>query len=232
MFQLRAHGMKKFICILLFTVLSSMVAATSDAQTIHLTRDTFDLAHPDNYVIDFTSYGSPGPTSVIYPSGLTVPTPVGDVAFVATPTGDELAVLRNTSFGFSDTNNFVLYAFDGNFGEDSLLITLPANTFSFGTDIASPSPTIPEPYQFTLYSGTTVITTLTSPSLYGEYTFIGYDSESLPITSIAVQILGPAGSDQPIIDNFTVVVPEPSTISLLAVAAVGTVLLARRKLRA
>ncbi len=204
--------MKKLISI---TFLFTLVAAfTASAQVVYSSRTAFDLAHPGNFVIDFNNQ-TPAPTTF---NDVTVATPVGGVNFHALPSTSDIEFVPSSSFGINTPGNLVLYAFNGQFLADSLLITLPANTFSFGTDIISPSQTVPEPYQFTIYSGLTVLATLASPSVHGAYTFFGYDSASSPITSVAVQIANGIGNPEPILDNFTVV-PEPSTWALVLVGA-------------
>jgi hypothetical protein len=216
--------------ILLLNLLCALGAATSYADSIYVSRTMYDSAHPGNYVTDFDNYG---PDGTIYPSGLTVPSPLGDISFLGLVGLQQprVEILDANHFGFSGTGNFVLFTVDADFTIDSLLINLPANTFTFGTDMISPSPTVPEPYQFTLYSGANVITTLLSPSITGSYTFIGYDSDTMPITSIRVQIKNTSGNSGPVLDNFTVV-PEPSTIWLLGVAAASSLLITRWRLRA
>ena len=91
----------------------------------------------------------------------------------------------------------------------------------------APSATVPEPYQFTIYSGSTVLAILPSPSVNNAYTFFGYDSATSPITSVALQIANGIGSPVPVIDNFTVV-PEPSTW-LAAALALGVIGFSQRK---
>lgn len=205
--------MKKLISI---TFLFALVAAfTANAQVVYNSRTTFDLAHPGNFVIDFDNL-TPAPTQY---TDVTVSTPAGDVNFDAIPSSNNIEFLNSSSFGINSPGNLVLYALNGQFLADSLLITLPANTFSFGTDIISPSQTVPEPYQFTIYSGATVLATLASPSVYGAYTFFGYDSAGSPITSVAVQIANGIGNPEPVLDNFTVAVPEPSTWAMLLAGA-------------
>jgi PEP-CTERM motif-containing protein len=223
--------MKRLLCTFIFVVLAAISARTSDAQVIYNTRGAFDLAHPINYVIDFNNFG---PDGTFYPSGLTASTPVGNVSFLGIPqTNFSTEILSASHFGIGTLldGNFVLSASQGQFLTDSLLITLPANTFSFGTDIISPSSTVAEPYQFTVFSGSTVLAVVPSPSVYGSYTFIGFDSLTSPITSITVQIANALGNGEPVLDNFTVV-PEPSTW-FGALAAAGAVLvIGRRRIRA
>jgi hypothetical protein len=210
--------MKKFIYI--YVSLIVLGAAAAHAQVVYTSRTTYDLAHPNNYLIDFNNFG---PAGTFYPTGLSASSPGGNITFTGTPqTPTSIEVLASTSFGISGIGNFVLHDNGGQFLADSLLITLPANTFSFGTDIISPSQTVPEPYKFTIYSGSTVIGTLAPVSAYGSYTFTGFDSLSSPITSIAVQIANALGNPEPVLDNFTVV-PEPSTwlAAALALAVIG-----------
>lgn len=202
--------------------------ANAQADTTYFTRATYDAAHPGNYVTDFDNYG---PDGTLYNSGLTVPSPLGDISFLGLVGLQQprVEILDANHFGFSGSGNFVLFTVDADFMTDSLLITLPTDTFSFGTDMISPSPTVPEPYQFTLYSEAAVITTLFSPSITGSYTFVGYDSDA-PITSIRVQINSTSGNSGPVLDNFTVV-PEPATNALLALGSVVVLrILVRRRL--
>ena len=217
--------MKKLICTAFLVAFTATF--TANAQVVYNSRIAFDLAHPANFVIDFNDL-TPAPTTY---NGVTIPTPVGDVEFGALPSSNNIEFVPSSSFGINTPGNLVLYAFNGQFLTDSLLITLPANSFSFGTDIISPHPTVAEPYQFTIYSGSTVLATLVSPSVYGAYTFFGYDSVSSPITSVTVQIANGIGSPSPILDNFTVAVPEPSTWAMLAAGAglLGFRLLRRRR---
>ncbi len=204
-----------------------VAAFTTNAQVVYNSRTAYDVAHPGNFVVDFNNL-TPAPFQY---SDVTVSTPVGDVNFDGIPSSQNIEFLNSSTFGINTPGNLVLYALNGQFLTDSLLITLPANTFSFGTDVLSPSGTVPEPYQFTIYSGSTVLATLTSPSVQGAYTFFGYDSTSLPITSVAVQISNFVGNPQPVIDNFTVAVPEPSTWAMLAAGAglLGFRVLRRRR---
>jgi hypothetical protein len=216
--------MKKFIYAALFV----LITVTAHAQVVYTLRTAYDTAHPLNYVIDFNNFG---PDGTFYPTGLTASTPGGGVTFSGTPqTATAIETLSATHFGFSspaNDNNFVLYDNGGQFAADSLLITLPANTFSFGTDIISPSQTVAEPYKFTLFNGVTPIgTVLASPSINGTYTFVGFDSPTA-ITSIAVQITNIIGNPEPVLDNFTVV-PEPSTW-LAAALALGVIGFSQRK---
>ncbi len=217
--------MKKLLSIVF--LFSFAAAFTANAQVVYNSRTTFDLAHPGNFVIDFNNL-TPAPFQ--YPD-VTISTPVGNVGFDAIPSGNNIEFLDSNIIGLPGSGNLVLYALNGQFLTDSLLITLPGNTFSFGTDILSPSQTVPEPYQFTIYSGSTVLATLASPSLYGTYTFFGYDSGSSPITSVAVQIANGIGNPEPVIDNFTVAVPEPSTWAMLLAGAglLGFQVLRRRR---
>jgi hypothetical protein len=200
--------MKRILSASLFALVA---AAAAHGQTIYSTRAAYDLAHPVNAVIDFNSFG---PDGTFYPSGLTASTPFGNVSFTGTPsTATAIETLSATHFGFAspaNDNNFVLHDNGGQFLTDSLLITLPANSFSFGTDLISPSATVPEPYKFTIYSGSTVLATEVSPSVSGSYTFFGFDSLSTPITSIAIQLTNVLGNPEPVLDNFTVVT-EPGT---------------------
>jgi hypothetical protein len=218
---------KILVCSL--TVLLFFTANLS-AQVIYNSRTTYDLAHPINYVIDFNNFG---PDGTFYPSGLTASTPVGNVTFNGIPqTTNAIEALSATHFGFAapaNNNNFVLNDNTGQFDANSLLITLPANSFSFGTDIISPSGLVPEPYTFTIFSGSTVLDAIGSSSVSGMYTFIGFDSLTSPITSIAVQITGGIGASNPVLDNFTIV-PEPATWSV-GIGAAVVLLVARGSFR-
>ncbi len=215
--------MKPFILALLL----SAMAFSANAQTIYNTRAAYDLVHPGNYVIDFNGY-TPGPTQY---TDVTAPTPLGNVNFDAVPSSNNIEFLGNNNFSFLGPNNLALYAFNGQFLADSVLITLPANTFSFGMDLISPSQTVAEPYQLTIYSGATVLDTIASPSVNNAYTFIGYDSLSSPITSVAMQISNGVGNPEPTIDNFTVV-PEPGTSALIGAGTIALLLASRRRVRA
>lgn len=201
-------------------ILSAIGVADSRADTIHVTRATFDAAHPGNHVTNFDNYG---PSGTLYLSGLTVPSPLGDISFLGIDGSQQprVEILDANHFGFAGSGNMVLIALDSSFNVDSLLITLPPDTFSFGTDMISPSPSVPEPYTFTVYSGGTVLETLTPLSVSGSYTFIGYDSDTLPITSVQVQITSAIGNSSPVLDNFTVV-PEPTTTWLTLAGIFGT----------
>jgi len=199
-------------------------ALTAKAQVIYNSRAAFDLAHPINYVIDFNGY-TPGPFQY---ASVTAPTPYGDVLFVS-PQGN-VEFLGNGNIPFLGAGNLALYAFNGQPFTDSLTITLSANSFSFGTDVISPSTTVPEPYQFTIFSGSTVLAIVDSPSVSSAYTFIGYDSLTSPITSIKVQIANAVGSFEPTLDNFTVV-PEPSTWLASGFALAAMVFVGRRRAR-
>jgi hypothetical protein len=194
---------------LIYTSLFALFAVTLHGQVIYTSRTTFDLAHPINYIIDFDNFG---PDGTFYPSGLTASTPFGNVVFSGIPqTATSTEILSATHFGFSSPANFVLYDNGGQFVTNSLLITLPANTFSFGTDVISPSAIVTEPYTFTIFNGSTVLGVITPViSASGTYTFTGFDSLTNPITSIQVQITNAIGNPQPVLDNFTLV-PEPST---------------------
>jgi hypothetical protein len=194
--------MKKLLCASVFALL----AATVHSQVTYTSRTVYDTAHPVNYVIDFNSF-TPAPTQY---NGATASTPYGDVSFAAIPPTNNIEFVGNGTFPFLGPGNLALYAFNGQFLTDSLLITLPANSFSFGTDVISPSSTVPEPYQFTIYSGSSVLATELSPSVNNAYTFFGFDSLTTPITSIAVQIANGLGAPEPVLDNFTLV-PESST---------------------
>ena len=207
---------------LIYATLFALLAAAVHGQTIYNLRAAYDTAHPNNFVIDFNNYG---PAGTFYPS-INAPTPGGPVTFDGIPSVNDVEILSSSTYGIATSGNFVLRG-QGQFLADSLLITLPANTFSFGTDIISPSSTVDEPYKFTLFSGATTLATLVSPSVYGSYTFFGFDSLTSPITSIAVQIPGPFGVPDPILDNFTVV-PEPSTW-LAAALALGVIGFSQRK---
>jgi hypothetical protein len=211
--------MKKLIYAALFV----LVAATAHAQVPYTSRAAYDLVHPGNYVITFDNLAIGA-----YPSGVTAASPGGNITFTGTPqTPTAIEILPASSFGFPAGSNNVLYDNGGQFAADSLLITLPANTFSFGTDIISPSQTVAEPYKFTLFNGVTPIgTVLASPSINGTYTFVGFDSPTA-ITSIAVQITNAIGNPEPVLDNFTVV-PEPSTW-LAAALALGVIGFSQRK---
>jgi hypothetical protein len=212
------------LTILLFSV------ANLSAQVIYNSRTSYDLAHPINYVIDFNNTG---PAGTFYPGGLTESTPFGNVTFdgIHAPPPDTGAVesLSASSFGIAGSGNFVIWVPGGQFLADSLLVTLPADTFSFGTDFISPSQTVPEPYKFTVYSGSTVLGTATPVSAYGSYTFFGFDSLTSPITSVTVQIFNGIGAPEPVLDNFTIV-PEPATWSA-GIAAAASLLLAGRRVR-
>jgi hypothetical protein len=212
---------------LVFTLILFALAASTHAQTTYNTRVTYDAAHPTTYVVDFNGY-TPGPTT--YPD-VSASTPVGSVGFDAMPAVNDIEFLGQNNFSFLGPNNLVLYAFNGQPLTDSLLITLPANTFTFGLDLISPSGTVPEPYQLSIYSGDTLLQTIASPSVNNAYTFVGYDSLTSPITSVAIQISNGIGSFTPTIDNFTVAVPEPGTTALMAVGAIGLLAIARRRVR-
>ena len=155
---------------------------------------------------------------------------MGTVNFDAIPSSNNIEFLGQSNFSFLGANNLVLYAFDGVPLADSLLITMPANTFSFALDLVSPSSTVTEPYQLKVYSGATLLQTLVSPSVNNGYTFIGYDSLISPITSVGIQISSAVGSFAPTIDNVTVV-SEPATPALLAAGAIALLLGARRRSR-
>jgi hypothetical protein len=219
----------RFCCSTILLALFSI--ASLSAQVIYNSRTTYDLAHPINYVIDFNTFG---PDGTFYASGLTASTPVGNVTFNGIPqTATSTEILSATHFGFAspaNDNNFVLNDNGGQFVVNSLLITLPDNSFSFGTDLISPSATVPEPYTFTIYSGSTVLDTIASPSVSGMYTFIGFDSLTSPITSISVQITNAIGNPNPVLDNFTIV-PEPATWTAGLVAAAVMLLAGYRNRR-
>ncbi len=203
---------------IIFAALLTTLAATAEAQTIYNTRALYNVAHPSNTVIDFNGY-TPGPTQY---GNVTEVTPAGNVIFDAIPTALNVEFLGQSNFPFLGPNNLALYAFNGQFLADSLAITLPANTFSFGLDLISPSSTVPEPYQLSVYSGNTLLTTLSSPSVNNGYTFIGYDSLSNPITTVTLQIANAVGNSQPVIDNFTLAaVPEPATSALTILGGVA-----------
>lgn len=204
----------------------SAFALSASAQTVYNSRTTYDLAHPGNYVIDFNSY-TPGPTQY---TDVTATTPSGDVNFDAIPSSLNIEFLGNNNFSFLGPNNLALYAFNGQFLTDSLLITLPANTFTFGMDVISPSQTVAEPYQLKIYSGATLLDTIASPSVNNGYTFVGYDSVTSPITSVAIQIANGVGNPQPTIDNFTVV-PEPSSWLCILSGSAMLLALQRRRVR-
>jgi hypothetical protein len=222
--------MKKtlFCCLIVLVTLFS--AATLSAQIVYNSRTTYNVAHPSSYIIDFNS---DGPSGTFYPGGLTKATPFGNVTFdgIHTPPPDTGAVeaVDGNVFGVAGSGNLVLGVPGGQFLGDSLLITLPANSLSFGTDFLSPSQTVPEPYKFTIFSGSTVLGTATPVSTYGSYTFFGFDSLTSPITSVAVQIFNGIGSPEPIIDNFTLV-PEPATWSA-GIGAAAAMLVAGRRFR-
>lgn len=220
--SLKSSLMKSFTLALLF----SAVTIAANAQTVYYTRAAYDLAHPGNYVIDFNNY-TPAPYQ--YPD-VTASTPVGNVTFDGIPSTENLEFLGSSNFPFLGPNNLALYALDGTFASDSLLITLPANTFTFGMDVISPSQTVPEPYLLKIYSGTTLLGTAETPSVNGAYAFIGYDSLTSPITSVAVQISMAIGNPEPTIDNFTVV-PEPGTCALIGTGTIALLLAARRRMR-
>ena len=194
--------MKSLILVLAFSV----IAFRTNAQTVYTSRTTYDLAHPGNFVVDFNNY-TPGPTQY---TDVTASTPIGNVTFDAIPSNLNIEFLGNSNFSFLGPNNLALYAFNGQFLTDSLSIAMPANTFTFGMDLISPSATVAEPYQLTVFSGNTTLATIASPSVNSGYTFVGFDSLSSPITSVAIQISNAVGNPQPTIDNFTVV-PEPSS---------------------
>jgi hypothetical protein len=191
---------------LTYAALFALITVTANAQVVYTNRTVYDTAHPNNFVIDFDN-ATPGPFQY---ADFTAPSPRGNITFDAIPSSNNIEFVGNNVFPFVGANNLVLYAFNGQFLTDSLLVSLPANTFSFGLDVISPSGTVPEPYQFTIYSGSTVLATLASPSVNTAYTFFGYDSATSSITSVAIQIANGIGSPVPVIDNFTVV-PEPST---------------------
>jgi hypothetical protein len=214
--------MKKLAFIFLL-MLAAASAAT--AQTTYAARALYNVAHPSNYIIDFNNITAIDGT--FYPSGLSVSTPVGSVGFTGLPlTATSTELLRATHFGFAspaNDNNYVLYGNAGQFATNSFQINLPANTFTFGTDIISPSSTVPEPYTFTIMSGASILGVVTPIlSASGQYTFFGFDSLTTAITSVQVQITNAIGNPEPVLDNFTVV-PEPTTIASFLV---GTGLLA------
>jgi len=202
----------------------SVVSLSANAQTIYTSRTTYNLAHASNYVIDFNNY-TPGPTQYAF---VTASTPSGDVTFDAIPSSGNIEFLGNSNFSFLGPNNLALYAFNGQFLTDSLSIALPANTFTFGLDLISPSATVAEPYQLTVFSGNTTLATIASPSVNNGYTFVGFDSLSSPITSVTLQIANAVGNPQPTIDNFTVV-PEPSSWLCLVTGGVILLTLQRRR---
>jgi hypothetical protein len=204
----------------------SVIALSANAQTVYTSRTTYDLAHPGNYVIDFNNY-TPGPTQYAF---VTAPTPIGNVTFDAIPSSQNIEFLGNNNFSFLGPNNLALYAFNGQFLADSLSITLPANTFTLGMDLISPSQTVAEPYQLTIFSGATTLATIASPSVNNGYTFVGFDSLTSPITSVAIQIANGVGNPQPTIDNFTVV-PEPSSWLCVLTGGAMLVSLQRRRTR-
>jgi hypothetical protein len=222
--------MKKILYCCVTVLLTVFAVASVSAQVVYNSRTTYDLAHPINYVIDFNNFG---PDGTFYPSGLTASTPFGNVIFNGIPqTSTAIEALSATHFGFAapaNNNNFVLNDNTGQFDANSLLITLPANSFSFGTDIISPSALVAEPYTFTIFSGSTVLDVIGSSSASGMYTFIGFDSLTSAITSIEVQITGGIGASNPVLDNFTIV-PEPATWSA-GIGAATLLLLAGRRFR-
>ena len=222
--------MKKILFCCLTVVLTIGSVANLSAQVVYNSRTTYDLAHPINYVIDFNNNG---PAGTFYPGGLTESTPFGNVTFdgIHAPPPDTGAVeaLNANTFGIAGAGNFLIWVPGAQFLVDSLLVTLPANSFSFGTDIVSPSQTVPEPYKFTIFSGSTVLDTVVSPSVYGSYTFFGFDSATSPITSVAIQLTNALGAPEPVIDNFTIV-PEPATWSA-GIGAAVVMLLAGRRIR-
>jgi hypothetical protein len=210
------------------TLILSLLAIvlTANAQTIYNSRTTYDVAHPSDYVIDFNSL-TPAPVQY---TDYTASTPFGNVTFDAIPSANNIEFTGNNLFPFLGANNLVLYDFNGQPLVDSLLITLPANTFSFGLDLVSPSTTVAEPYQLKVFSGATLLQTLASPSVNNGYTFIGYDSLTSPITSVAIQITNAVGSFSPTIDNFTIV-PEPATTALIGAGGIALLLFARPRMR-
>jgi hypothetical protein len=201
------------------------IAATAHAQ-IYTSRAVYDLAHPGNYVIDFNS-ATPAPPQY---TDYTATTPWGPSTSMPFRAAITSSFSAKVIFPSSGANNLVLYAFNGVPLAESLLITMPANTFSFGLDLVSPSSTVTEPYQLKVYSGATLLQTLVSPSVNNGYTFIRYDSLISPITSVGIQISSAVGSFAPTIDNGTVV-SKPATPALLVAGAIALLLGARWRSR-
>ena len=80
------------------------------------------------------------------------------------------------------------------------------------------------------FSGATSLGSFaTAATSTSAFSFIGFSSASSPITSVQIQVTGAIGTPEPLIDNFTVAVPEPSTWILMLGS--GTLLLALQRYR-
>ena len=84
---------------LLYATLFALLATAVHGQTIYNLRAAYDIAHPNNYVIDFNNYG---PDGTFYPSGLTAPTPGGNITFTGIPqTASSTEILASSHFGIN-----------------------------------------------------------------------------------------------------------------------------------
>lgn len=206
-----------FLQIASFLVVTATIA---NAQiTVIPTRAAYTAVEPANTVVTFEGLGS----GTMYPSGITL----SGVTFAGI-NGATAESVDGSVFGVPGTT--VLVANNGQFNTDSFQIALPAGTFAFGTDFKGAGSFAAEPYLFTLFSGATSLGSFaTAATSTSAFSFIGFSSASSPITSVQIQVTGAIGTPEPLIDNFTVAVPEPSTWILMLGS--GTLLLALQRYR-
>jgi hypothetical protein len=203
------------------------MTSTLQAQVVRYdTRAAYNLATTNNTIITFDGLGLSSGT--MYPSGLTI----SGTTFTGI-NGATAETIDATVFGVSG-EGLLLGANNGQFNTDSLLITLPANTFAFGTEFKGAGSFIPEPYTFTLYSGANVLGVPEAKLAESgtAYSFIGFSSLTDPITSVRIQVTGAIGSPEPIVDNVTFsAVPEPATWVVCVGATMLTALTHLRRRR-
>ena len=193
-------------------------AITASAQVVQYNaRAVYNAANPVNSITTFENYAPNGTT---YPGGVTI----DGVTYngLSFPTGAPSVPEIAEGTGLGSPGNWVLFANNSQFLNDSLRLDLPANTFSFGTDFKNSGVNVAEPFKFTLFSGATNLGSFFSSVANGStFSFIGFTSLSQPITAVQIQVSSAIGAPDVVVDNVTIAVPEPSTwIGLLSGGAV------------
>lgn len=208
------------------------VSGTASAIIIYPDRATFDAAHPDAVFEDFEEANVPdgGWKTMVNPLDSSTDNDIfspGDIIEglrITVGTGGAADNMFVSSPGFANyVSHAISYSWANTSRPEITIDLLDGDVIAFATDLTSNPSGLD--LDLELFSGATSLGVYTVNNVQGSGTFFGALSDASPITRVTVQSQGYyfGVDDIALADR----IPEPATLSLLALGGLG--LLARRR---